>query len=72
MFLALYKNHNIWYNNKVNIHKIDANGGKQCPQEKKQLHTFKGAEHGMSYIIDNEKYESAYNEFVALCLNKKN
>lgn len=43
-----------------------------CKSERKYLHTFKGAEHGMSYIIDNEKYESAYNEFVALCLNKKN
>ena len=42
-----------------------------CKSEKKQLHTFKDAEHGMSYIVDNEKYESAYNEFIALCLNKE-
>lgn len=42
-----------------------------CKSEKKFLHTFKDAEHGMSYIVDNEKYESAYNDFVALCLNKE-
>ena len=42
-----------------------------CKSEKKHLYTFKDAEHGMSYIVDNEKYESAYNEFIALCLNKK-
>ncbi|MBQ4509417.1 MAG: alpha/beta hydrolase [Clostridia bacterium] len=43
-----------------------------CKSENKFLHTFKGADHGMSYMTDNEKYESAYNDFVSLCIDKIN
>lgn len=41
-----------------------------CNSEHKFLHTFKAADHGMSYITDNEKYERAYSDFIALCINK--
>ena len=43
---------------------------KACKSEYKFLYTFKGADHGLSYMSDNEKYESAYNKFVALCIDK--
>ena len=36
----------------------------------KFIYTFEGADHGMSYMSDNKKYESAYNDFVALCIDK--
>ncbi len=43
-----------------------------CTSEHKFIHTFKGADHGMSYMSDNEKYESAYSDFTALCIDKFN
>ena len=43
---------------------------KNCKSENKFLYTFKGADHGMSYMSDNQKYESGYNDFIALCIDK--
>lgn len=43
-----------------------------CKSKDKFLYTFKDADHGMSYMSDNEKYESAYNDFISLCLDKYN
>ena len=41
-----------------------------CKSEDKFLYIFKGADHGLSYMSDNAKYESAYNDFISLCMNK--
>ncbi|MBO5440190.1 MAG: alpha/beta hydrolase [Clostridia bacterium] len=43
-----------------------------CVSKDKFLYTFKGADHGMSYMSDNEKYESAYLNFTALCIDRYN
>ena len=43
-----------------------------CKCKDKFLYTFKGADHGMSYMSDNEKYESGYNGFISLCIDKFN
>ena len=43
-----------------------------CASKDKFLFTFKDADHGLSYMSDNEKYESAYNKFIALCIDKFN
>ena len=42
----------------------------KCASKDKFMFTFKGAEHGLSYMSDNDKYESAYNSFIALCMDK--
>ncbi len=41
-----------------------------CGYEDKFIYTFKDADHGMSYMTDNERYESAYNDFISLCIDK--
>ena len=35
----------------------------------KYLYSFEGADHGMSYMVDPEKYTAAVNEFAQKCLN---
>ena len=43
-----------------------------CKSEHKFLHSFKGADHGLSYMSDNKKYEEEYLNFVSLCINNFN
>lgn len=43
-----------------------------CKSEQKFLHLFKGADHGLSYMSDSEKYEEEYMNFVSLCINNFN
>ena len=40
-----------------------------CSSRDKFIYSFDGADHGMSFMVDPEKYTKATNDFIGLCIN---